>query len=192
MTWRLKTTTDFNPNKSKSPTSGKEHRLLLRDLDTFYPEKGSETIALNHPSTDCQCRAKPYWGLGWWHHLSVFMKQIKLNSKLELHVQFSYPHRKDAQVLASVQRKTSEKSWSGWDTDFVALGQGFPLARRRWVCDLVFIGTLWIWRIINNAAILGEKCTARYYNWKPNKLKFETTQHFLAIRLLNIYHCLVC
>lgn len=119
------------------------------------------------------------------------MKQMELNSKLELHVQFWYPLCKDAKVPASVQRKTSENSRSGWDTDFMTLGQRSPVLRRRWVCALVFIGTLRIWQIINNPAILGEKGTERYYSWKPNKLKFEITCLFLAIGLLNIYHYLV-
>lgn len=119
------------------------------------------------------------------------MKQIKLNSKLELHVQFWYSHCKDAEVLASSQRKTSENSQPGWDTEFMMLGQRSPLLRGRRVCELVFIGTLWIWQITHKSAILGEKGTARYYSWKPNKLQFEITCHFLATGLLNIYHYLV-
>lgn len=44
------------------------------------------------------------------------MKQTKLNSQLELHVQFRYPPCKDAEGLASVQRKSSENSHAAIQT----------------------------------------------------------------------------
>lgn len=55
----LKTTTDFNPNKSTSPRF-EGIQAAPPWLGHFLPEKGSGAAVLNHPGRDGQCRAKPY------------------------------------------------------------------------------------------------------------------------------------